>query len=125
MGDNFWCADRHGYVTNGSKKHLHCLIVDCPEGMTIDHINCNPLDNRKSNLRICTLSENCCNKKKSKRNTSGYKGVTWHKRHKKWYVSIRKNDMIKHIGCFLTKEEAHAAYCKVAKELHGEFARFA
>jgi len=105
--------------------YLHRLIMNAPEGMEVDHKNSDILDNRKCNLRICSRSENLCNKKLSKYNTSGYRGVTWDKSKRKWQATITKNNKQYHLGRFNTPEEAHAAYCEAAKRLHGEFARLA
>jgi hypothetical protein len=89
----------------------------------IDHGNMNVLDNRKSNLRKCTIQQNACNREKPKHNTSGYKGVYWEKGLKKWRSAIRLNNKKIHIGCYEIKIEAAKAYNKKAKELFGEFAR--
>ena len=89
--------------------------------MHVDHINGNPLDNRKSNLRICTNAENQRNKGVYKNNKSGYKGVHWFKRDKKWQAQIKHNNKSIHIGLYEDKEEAARAYDKKAKELHGNF----
>ena len=97
---------------------LHRLIMNAPKNLSIDHINGDSLDNRKSNLRLCTRSQNCQNRAKLKKPTlSIYKGVQpWFK---KWRVIVRK----KHVGMFKTEIEAAKAYDKKAKELFGEFAR--
>ena len=116
---------------NGNKRKrqttlsIHRLIMDAPKGMEVDHINGNPLDNRKSNLRICTRSENERNKGPLKNNTSGYKGVTRQSRinkNDKWRAQIRHNSKLIVIGLYEDKEEAARAYDKKAKELHGEYA---
>lgn len=86
----------------------------------IDHINGDPLDNRFCNLREATRHQNMHNTKK-RAGTSRYKGVS--KSFGKWKAQIRANGNPIHLGQFATEEEAHAAYCKAAKELHGEFAR--
>jgi hypothetical protein len=89
----------------------------------VDHINCNPLDNSFANLRLATNAQNACNRGKPSTNSSGYKGVTWKKLKNKWSAQIMINYKKKNLGYFNTPEEAHAAYCKAAKELHGDFAR--
>jgi hypothetical protein len=91
----------------------------------IDHINGNTLDNRKANLRICTRAENNCNIKRRKNNTSGYKGVSFDKRKKKWSAYISKNYKHYFLGYFVTPEEAYIAYCKASKKYHGEYGRIA
>lgn len=84
----------------------------------IDHINRCKSDNRILNLREATGSENQQNRLKSKNNTSGYKGVFWHKTKQKWYAAILVNSKAIHLGVFKTTEEAYAAYCEAASRLH-------
>jgi hypothetical protein len=94
-----------------------------PLEMQVDHINGIKSDNRLSNLRLATNSQNACNRGTSSRNTSGFKGVSYSRKRKAWKVDVRVNGTGRHIGCFATPELAHMAYCKAAAELHGEFAR--
>ena len=97
--------------------------LDVPS--TLDHINCDKSDNRLKNLRAATAQENSYNKNKAVfHTTSDYKGVSWYKRLQKWQSQIRHNGKSKHLGMYTTEEEAHAAYCKAAAELHGDFANF-
>ena len=112
---------------NNVHESLHRTIMGAKKGEHVDHINGDTLDNRKSNLRICTNAENSRNSKISKNNTSGFKGVMFvnERRRKKWVARIWKDRKVYHLGHFKTPEAAYAAYCKAAKELHGEFARFA
>ena len=119
----------HGYATRMSKEpnrkiiHMHRVIKNTPPGMETDHINNNGLDNRKCNLRICTRIENIHNSKIRKDNTSGYRGVTFHKATNKWMSRVQnlKNRII--LGYFDTAKEAALEYDKKAKEFHGEFAK--
>jgi hypothetical protein len=97
-----------------------------PEGMVIDHINGDRLDNRIENLRTATYSQNSANAKRHSRNTSGLKGAS--KRFKngkwtgRWQASITYQRKQINLGYFDTKEEAHAAYLEAARRLQGEFA---
>lgn len=91
----------------------------------LDHINGQPDDNRIANLRIATGSENLANARRPCHNTSGFKGVSWHRVAGKWRATIKKNRVPIHIGHFTSAEDAHAAYVAKAKELFGEFARAA
>jgi hypothetical protein len=111
---------------NGAKYktiRMHRLILDAKDGEIIDHINGNRLDNRKCNLIIVTRTENTYNKKLDKRNTSGYRGVTWRKDLSKWKATIQKDGKLIHLGYFDDKHEAARAYNKKAMELYGEYAR--
>lgn len=93
-----------------------------PTGM-VDHVNCNPLDNRFANLRIATNSQNLANQRLNSRNTSGFKGVTSYRG--RWRATLVKNRKSNHLGYFDTPLEAHEAYCAAAKVHFGEFARAA
>jgi hypothetical protein len=108
-------------------KHvtLHRFITDCPIDMFVDHINGNTLDNRRSNLRICTRRENNRNRCRSKNSTSGYKGVFWNKHKLKWTSYIRTDEKRVCLGYFDTPEKAYEAYVAASKKYHGEFGRIA
>ncbi len=85
----------------------------------LDHINEIKNDNRICNLRLATTQENKQNQSKpQKNNTSGFLGVNWHKRDKKWVAGIKIKGKRKHLGSFTTIEEAHEAYFKAKRELH-------
>lgn len=107
-------------VKRGRKSiRMHRLIMNALPGMEIDHINGNPLDNRKCNLRFVTHAQNQKNMNLSVSNKSGKKEVSWHKRSRKWQVFAANT----YIGLFSSIEEASMAYDKAAKEMFGEFAR--
>ena len=87
----------------------------------IDHINTDKSDNRLCNLREATNSENQCNKKLTKNNTSGVKGVSWFARDNNWRARIQFNGSNFHLGYFDTLNEAKNAVDKARLKLHGEF----
>lgn len=87
-----------------------------------DHRNGNGLDNRRSNLREATASENNQNARQRSDNTSGFKGVHRDKRRSKWRAQINFNGSAHRLGYFLTAEEAAHAYDAAAREFHGEYA---
>ena len=89
-----------------------------------DHCDGNGLNNRRVNLRACKNTENQWNARIRADNTSGFKGVIWQEDMMKWRARIKVNGKLKHLGYYSTPKEAHAAYCRAAIELHGEFANF-
>ena len=111
-------------ISNNSEWcRIHRLIMGVTDkDIVVDHINHNGLDNRKSNLRICTSGQNTCNCLTSKNNKSGHKGVYWSKERKKWCAQISINNKTKGLGRYDTIEEAIEAREKAAKEYYGEFA---
>lgn len=121
-----WNLDHKGYVVAlSSYLKLHRLVMRiCDSKIFIDHINMDKLDCRKLNLRVCTNSQNMSNRLKTKRNTSGYKGVSWHKSAKKWMASIRFNSKSIYLGLYDDPKDAFDSYKKKSLELQGEFARF-
>ena len=104
---------------NTKVKHiaLHHLILEIydSKNIIVDHINRNPRDNRKSNLRIATPSENMYNRSKGKNNTSGIIGVRYNKKDKRWRSEIGYKNQNLHLGQFINKEEA--IKCRLQAEL--------
>jgi len=102
---------------------MHRVIMNCNERIIfVDHINGDRLDNRKSNLRICSRIENNRNGKIRKNNTCGYKGVSPVKSGKKFVAQISVNYKKIHLGHFNTAIEAHKAYTDAAIKYHREYA---
>lgn len=109
----------------GKTFFLHHAVMPATEGMVVDHINGDGLDNRISNLRLCKQHENVKNAKRKSTNTSGYKGVYWSPLHRKWRSSIQNSGHRHHLGLFDSAEDAHMAYKKASEKLHQEFGRAA
>lgn len=121
-----WCADSSGYAMtfDGQKNiRMHTMLIRPPKGMVVDHINGNPSDNQRKNLRICTRAENLRNRGKQKNNSSGYKGVYWSKGRKKWIAQIKIYGKMKSLGGFEAVIDAVKAYDLAALQIHGEFAK--
>ena len=87
-----------------------------------DHINHVTLDNRRSELRICTRSQNQMNRKLVLKISSKFKGVSWHKLTKKWMAYITKDKKRKYLGLFTLEQDAALAYNEIAKKYFGNFA---
>lgn len=100
---------------------MHRSILDAPDGIQVDHINHNTLDNRRENLRLCTNLENSRNRI-SIRGSSRYKGVGWHKQRSKWRAYIKVNGKDISLGLFTKEVDAAVVYNNAAIEHFGEFA---
>ena len=90
---------------------MHRVIIECPPGKQIDHINNNKLDNRKCNLRAVTNQENQFNR-------PTVKGYYLHKKSGKYMAYIMRDRHQHYLGLYETTEEAHAAYLEAKKETH-------
>lgn len=107
---------------DGKAYRMHRLITGATKGMVVDHIDGNTLNNRKSNLRVCTNAENLRNQH-SVRGRSKFKGVYFNKVEKLWRAQIMVNRKKICIGKFATPRTAAKAYDQAAKKYFGEFAR--
>lgn len=116
-GRSQWAGDR--YV----KIKMHRVLMDAPDGLQVDHIDGDGLNNRRCNLRLVTNMQNCWNQRVAVNNTSGYRGVSFHTRRACWQANIRVNGKLKHLGRFETSKDASAAYDAAALKAFGEFAR--
>lgn len=136
-----WCAheasDGIWYITtaipftdaDGYRKQRHIglarWIADLEPGdpLEVDHINGDPRDNRKINLRVCPHAENMLNRRMHRNNTSGFKGAT-QVGPDRWAAHIAFRGRCYYLGVFDSPEKAHQAYCEAALWLHREFANF-
>lgn len=117
-----WSVDEKGYVL-GYKGKLHRLLMGSPANRVVDHINGDPSDCRKANLRCITQHQNTQNSSLPKHSTTGYKGVCFDKRRKRYMAHIHPNGRMKHLGYYDTPEEAAVAYDRAASLYFGEFAK--
>jgi hypothetical protein len=103
--------------------HLHRLILNASPKIDVDHKDGNGLNNHKQNLRLCSPSQNTANGVKHCNNTSGFKGVSWHKGKRKWEAQIQTGHKTKFLGRFDSPQKAALAYNIAAISTFGEFAR--
>ncbi len=138
-GTLFWIGKRNGsragrtrghadVLVNGRRFKVHRIIWEMHngpigDGLVIDHIDGDPCNNRIANLRACTPKENSRNSRTSSANTSGWKGVFFLKKKKKYSAYITVNRKRIHLGYHKTPELAHAAYSTAASKFFGEFAK--
>lgn len=105
-----WCLDYGaGYAmsrVNYKNVRLHRFVMGAKTGQIVDHINRDKLDNRKSNLRFVNTSINMMNTGLIKTNTSGYKGVSWNSKDKRWVAQVKQNYKNIRLGAFINKEDA-------------------
>lgn len=120
---NFY-AIRSAPTENGKRTTIamHRFIIGAGPCQQVDHRNGNGLDNRRFNLRICTCAENQFNTG-PKSTACPYKGVSWHKRLRKWQARIRKDDVLYHLGYFSSAHCAAIVYNWAAERLFGQFCR--
>jgi hypothetical protein len=123
-----WHYSDNGYAVGRTSKTsgkkciwMHREILGTPIGMDTDHIDMNKLNNQRSNLRICSRSQNMMNTKRQQNNTTGFRGVRI-LRGKSFqsYININKRRI--HLGTFPDLISAAKAYDAKSKELFGEFA---
>lgn len=117
-------AKRNIQVGDNQKTlSMHTAILGHLNGKEIDHRNMITLDNQRHNLRHCTRAENQRNRPAQSNNTSGYKGVSWSKKDRKWVAHTRYNDRKIYLGSFTKAIKAAQAYDKAALQYHGDFAK--
>lgn len=111
---------KHGRQTN---IYMHRQITKAATGTEVDHWDGNGLNNCRYNLRVCTTSQNQCNRKKSANKTSQFKGVSWHKRAGKYRAYIKLHGKTISLGYYEDESQAARAYNIKAHELFGQYAR--
>lgn len=129
LNEHKWCVS-HGYAVRRLSKaegfrvvFMHRVIANTPENMKTDHINGDTLDNKRTNLRVCTQAQNVANRRKQPGTTSTYKGVSWQKYAKKWQAHISEKNRSKYLGLYADEAGAAKAYNVAAQELFGVFAK--
>lgn len=127
LNQHKWCLVSRGKSLYAGRREkgrsisMHREIMKPPEAMVVDHIDGNGLNNRRSNMRICTKAQNSYNSR-PRGGKSRYVGVTYHKRSRKHVAVLGHNGKKVHVGEFDSELEAALARDRVARELQGEFA---
>ena len=128
LSERKWQLGRDGYAVRNYwvsgrqfKLSLHVAVAGSREGLMLDHINGNKLDNRACNLRHVTATQNSVNR--GPRPGSRFKGITLHKSRGKWQAVIKSGGRQFYLGLFETDVDAAKAYDQAARIYHGEFAR--
>lgn len=119
-----------GYAVRKESRHdgpkwlrMHRLIAEAPDGVEVDHINRDRLDNRRSNLRLTDRAGNARNRSRNMKSTSGFKGIRrYGRKSSRWVAEIRFERHTHFLGIYATAEEAAVTYDLAAMALHGEFA---
>lgn len=120
----------NGYLMAVAQKQLYLVhrIIwtmvygPIPDGLYVDHINGDPLDNRIGNMRLCEHQQNCVNKRLNKSNTTGYRGVSWVAKRGCYWARIKHDGEEVFLGSYATAEEANDVYRAVSEFLYGDFA---
>jgi len=121
-----WYAERMSTLPSGRRctirMHRQILGLSYKDGNYVDHINHNGLDNRKNNLRICTQTYNCYNKRHQESKSSSFQGVSWCNKRRRWRACITYKNKQKFLGYFDVEKDAAEAYNIAAEKCFGAFA---
>ncbi len=125
-----WCFSRYAVRDRklcdgpGPKMiAMHRFLLNAPSGVEVDHINGDKLDNRRANLRLATATENKWNFRLHRTNTSGYRGVHWHKASSLWHAEMYVCGRKTSLGYFRSAVDAARAYDAGVKKHRGPFGR--
>lgn len=124
----YWYVGRQNYVQSSHRTEgkritfmFHREVMNAPDGYEVDHINHDPTDCRKSNMRICTHKENSTNRRVQSNNKARVKGVNKHP-DGGWRARIKVNGVLHEVNGLSSCEEAAAVYRAMAIKYHGEYA---
>lgn len=125
-----WHMRKDGYVMRSKwidgkkvKIRMSRVVTGAAGGFVVDHINGNPLDNRRENLRVCSQGENARNRTAFKHNKSGYKGVCLDSYGRTWRAQLCVSGVRYAKSGFKTSKDAAMYYDSLAKKYHKSFAK--
>ena len=118
-----YAVRRDPTITPIKLVYMHRAIIGAKDGEIVDHANGQKLDNRRSNLRLATRSNNASNQKKRSSTKAKYKGVIWRQNAQRWQGYIGTMGKWIHLGYFDSEIEAAKAYDEAARQMFGEFAK--
>ena len=125
-----WHINKCGYVVRTQQKnnkhtclYLHRVLMSPPSTKIVDHIDGNPLNNTRENMRVCFKQQNSMNQKKRCTNRSGFVGVCWDKRSSRWEASLTYKYKKKFLGYYNDKQDAIKARKEAEEKYFGEFNR--
>lgn len=131
VSEHRWCAHKSKTlfyawrnIQDGGRKYgqfMHYFLMERKKGFVMDHVNHNSLDNRRSNLRYVTHTQNSQNRL-PKLKKSNFKGVSWISSRNEWYAQIDYNKKAYYLGSYKIEEHAAEAYNNAAIRLFGEYA---
>lgn len=122
LNQYMWHLNDNGYASRSLKtpsRYMHAIVFGKKTLPHIDHINRDKLDNRKSNLRECSVTDNMANQSMRSDNKSGHKGITWDSKKNNWFACTRRNGKTIYVGRFKNINDAIREHKKVFFEVHG------
>lgn len=114
---------RTRHSLNGKKidLFLHRMVMGEPDGMVVDHIDHDPYNCQRSNLRTCTPAQNACNVSPNRTRASKYLGVVWNKKNRIWISQIKHSGKYHYLGSYISEIDAAVVYNQEAAKLRGQF----
>lgn len=116
-------GNKHYLFNMDANQYVHRMIMNAPKGVWVDHIDGDPTNNTRSNLRLVTPAQNSANQNKASNMSSKFKGVCYYKKLNKYRAYVNHNGKRINLGYHLTENEAAIAYNTKALELFGEYAK--
>jgi len=120
-----YAARRKPKAEGGKFELLHRRLMQPAHGQEVDHIDGNPLNNTRGNMRFASHRENLLNMRArtAEQSSSAFKGVSWYRKDKRWAAKIMAHGRTRHLGMFKDEQQAARAYDAAAMEMFGEFAK--